>query len=200
MTTIDGMLEPIETRSARVARRVSPWQLGLAILVFVLPFASVSCATPRGYGSGGGGITARYSGVSLAFGGNPTVEAAGGAPAPGPLSAEDAIPGQIAVTVALALTVAAFAISVARPGRLEALVALPALAVIGLIVGVAGFDSWLTIRIVQRLESLNVAPQQGFPPEEYVRPDLGFAAAVLLLVVTLLLNGFALLRRRRSSA
>lgn len=184
-------------RSERVARRISPWLLALAVLVFVLPFISVSCATPRGYGSGGGGVTVRYSGFTLAFGGNPTVEAAKGAPTPGPLTPEDTIPGQIAVTIALALAAAAFAMAVVRPGRLEALVALPAFAVIGLVTGVADFDSGLTTRITDRLTSLGVSPPANFAPEDYVKPDLGFVAAVILLVLTLLLNGFALLRRRR---
>jgi hypothetical protein len=173
--------------------------LGLAVLVFVLPFVSVSCATPRGYGSAGGGITARYSGFSLAFGGNPTVEAAKGAPAPGPLTPEDTIPGQIAITIALALTAAAFALAVARPGRLEALVAIPAGAVIALVVGVAVFDQSLTTRIVDRLTTLGVAPPANLAPDDYVRTDAGFALAVLLLILTGLLNGLALVRRRRST-
>ena len=187
-------------RSERVARRLSPWLLGPAILVFVLPFVSVSCATPRGYGSGGGGVTARYSGLTLAFGGNPTVEAAKGAPAPGPLTSEDAIPGQIFITIALAVTIAAFAMAVARPGRREALVALPAFAVIGLVVGVATVDEWLTTRISDRLTSLGVSPPANVSVADYVKPDQGFVLAVVLLVLAILLNGFALLRRSRSSA
>lgn len=202
--TIDGMNVEMPAassgRTERVARRLSPWLLGLALLVFVLPFISVSCATPRGYGSAGGGITARYSGVTLAFGGNPTVEAAKGAPAPGPLTSEDTIPGQIFVTIALAITVAAFAVAVARPGRFEALVALPAFSVIGLIVGVANLDEWLTTRITDRLTSLGISPPANLAPQDYVKPDQGFILSVALLVLTILLNGFALLRRRRSSA
>lgn len=187
-------------RSERVARRVSPWQLGLAVLVFVLPFVSVSCSTPRGYGSAGGGITARYSGFALAFGGSPTVEAAEGAPAPGPLTPEDTIPGQIAITIGLALTAAAFALAVARPGDLAGRVALPLLAMIALLVGVQGFDAWLTTRITDRLATLGVSPQAGFPPDRYVTTDAGFGLAILLLLFTALLNGFALLRRRRLRA
>ena len=75
--------------SERLARRLSPWMLGLAVLAFVLPFVSVSCATPRGYGSGGGGLALHYSGTTLAFGGDPTVEGVTvGAADIGPLSVE----------------------------------------------------------------------------------------------------------------
>ena len=183
-------------RSQRVARRLSPWVLGLAVLVFVLPFVSVSCATPRSYGSAGGGITARYSGFTLAFGGNPTVEAAKGAPAPGPLTSEDTISGQIAVTIALALTAAAAALSIARPGRLEALVALPAGAVVALVAGVAAFDAWFTTRIVDRIDTLTPRPKYQ-DPADFVRPDLGFVISLALLAATFLVNAFALLRRRR---
>jgi hypothetical protein len=185
-------------RSERVARRLSPWLLGLAVIVFVLPFVSVSCSTPRGYGSAGGGYTARYSGLTLAFGGNPTVEAADRAPAPGPLTPEDTIPGQIAVTIALAVTIAAFAVSLVRPAQVVARVAMPIVAAAGLVIGVTGFDRWLTARIVDRMATLGVPQQQGFPPERYVTGDGGFGVAVALLVVTALLNAFAFLRRRRS--
>lgn len=184
-------------RSERVARRVSPWLLGLAIIVFVLPFVSVSCSTPKGYGSAGGGITARYAGFTLAFGGNPTVEADDGTPAPGLLTPEDTIPGQIAITIGLALAAAAFALAVARPARLGERIALPVVAVVALLVGALGFDQWFTTKITDRIAMLGVSPQVGFPPEEYVKTDVGFVLAVLLLVTTALLNGFALVRRRR---
>jgi len=127
--------------SVRLARRLSPWMLGLAVLAFVLPFVSVSCATPRGYGSAGGGITARYSGFTLAFGANPTVESGPDGPAPGPLTAEDAIPGQIAVTIAPAQIAAAFVLAVARPGRLAEIAGLAAAAAGALVVGVLTFDT-----------------------------------------------------------
>jgi len=191
---------PTTPRGERIARRLSPWTLGLAVLVFVLPFVSVSCATPRGYGSAGGGITARYSGTTLAFGGNPTVEAAKGAPAPGPLTAEDTIPGQIAVTLALALAGAAFALSVLRQGRLLEVAAISAVAAAALVVGVIGFDQWLTTRIVDRLATLGVSPPANLAPDDYVKTDVGFVLALALLLATALLNAFALARRRRSTA
>ena len=184
-------------RSERVARRLSPWLLGLAVIVFVLPFVSVSCSAPRSYGSAGGGYTARYSGFTLAFGGNPTVEAADRAPAPGPLTPEDTIPGQIAFTIALALVVAAFVLAVARPARHAERIALPLAAVVALLVGAQGFDQWFTTRITDRLTTLGVEPQTGFPPGEYVKTDVGLVLAMCLLIVTALVNGFAVLRRRR---
>ena len=53
----------------RTAMRLSPCFLALALLAFLMPFAAVSCGTPRGYGSAGGGVTATYRGVTLVVGG-----------------------------------------------------------------------------------------------------------------------------------
>lgn len=184
--------------SERLARVLNPWLLGLALLAFVLPFASVSCATPRGFGSAGGGVTASYAGTTLAFGGAPTVESGPDGLAPGPLTPEDTIPGQIAVTLTLAMVAAAFAISVLRADRLPAIGAMAAAAAVALVIGVSNFDIWLTGRIVNRLEALGVEPQAGNDPADYVRPGIGVGIVLLWLVLAVLVNGFASLRRRRS--
>jgi len=76
-------------------------------VVFLLPFVTVSCATPAGQGSVGAGVTARYSGLTLAIGGDPMLEAAENVPSPGPPTAEDRVPLQPPFTLALVLTAAA---------------------------------------------------------------------------------------------
>jgi hypothetical protein len=93
--------------SERIAKKISPYTLVIAMLVFLIPFASVSCATPAGYGSMGGGITAKYNGLDLAMGGLPTLEAPQNVTAPAP-TADDGIPAQPLFTIALLLTAAAF--------------------------------------------------------------------------------------------
>src|SRR5437660_1718040 len=56
---------PAVSRPEHVSLRISTAVLGAALLAFLLPVASVSCATPPGYGSVGAGVTASYSGLTL---------------------------------------------------------------------------------------------------------------------------------------
>jgi hypothetical protein len=58
----------------RIARVGSPALLTLAIVMFLLPFLTVSCDTPGGYGRVERGGTTKYSGLDLAFGSSPSVE------------------------------------------------------------------------------------------------------------------------------
>lgn len=58
----------------RVARVASPATLALALVLFLLPFLSVSCDTPGGYGRMNVGGTTSYSGLDLATGSAPSVD------------------------------------------------------------------------------------------------------------------------------
>lgn len=51
----------------RIARFGSPTVLGVALLLFLLPFLAVSCDVPSGYGRLTPGGTTTYSGLSLAM-------------------------------------------------------------------------------------------------------------------------------------
>ncbi|MET7403709.1 Hsp70 family protein, partial [Dactylosporangium sp. NPDC005572] len=60
----------------RTRRRwVSPVTLVLALVCFLLPFATVSCGLPGGYGRADTGGVTEYSGLDLAVGGAPAVAA-----------------------------------------------------------------------------------------------------------------------------
>ena len=173
-------------RAARAVQRATPWLLGITLLAFVLPFASVSCTTPAGYGSAGGGVTATYAGLTLVTGGEPAID-----PADRPLPAgatrdDDRVGPQPAAAAALALIVAALVLAVtggARPRSLAvAVLATGAAALLG--VALVEFDRLRTGRIVARLAALGVAPR---PPEEvaaFVQPDRGFWVVVALLLAT----------------
>ena len=58
----------------RVARAGSPVTLALAFVLFLLPFLSVACDAPGGYGRMGGGGTTTYTGLDLAIGSSPSVD------------------------------------------------------------------------------------------------------------------------------
>jgi actin-like ATPase involved in cell morphogenesis len=61
-------------RRTPIRRRwLSPVTLLLALLCFVLPFATVSCGLPDGYGHAKPGGTTSYNGLDLALGGSPDV-------------------------------------------------------------------------------------------------------------------------------
>jgi len=186
--------------SERIAKRISPYTLVIAMLIFLIPFASVSCATPAGYGSMGGGITAKYNGLDLAMGGLPTLEAPQNVTAPAP-TADDGIPLQPLFTLALLLTAAAFVAALrARAQRALAVLVLSGAALAAAVAGFAVFDTWLTDRIVAALVRQANPRLASTDPATYVNADLGFVLLVLLLAVTLVANGVALLRRRPALA
>ena len=183
--------------SERIARRVSPWTLGIALVVFLLPFATVSCITPGGQGSVGAGVTAKYSGITLALGGDPTLQAPEGRPTPGPPTADDRVPLQPLFTIALALTAVAVAIAVrARQRRALGVAGFAGAAAASAVVGMAIVDRWLTDRIVATLARQASPRLASTDPATYVNADLGFFLLVLMLLGTLGVNALALIRSR----
>jgi len=186
--------------SERIAKKISPYTLVIAMLIFLIPFASVSCATPAGYGSMGGGVTAKYNGLDLAMGGLPTLEAPQNVTAPAP-TADDGIPAQPLFTIALLLTAAAFVAALrARAQRALAVLILSGAALAAAVAGLAVFDTWLTDRIVAALARQANARLASTDPATYVNADLGFVLLVVLLAVTLVANGVALIRRQTTRA
>jgi hypothetical protein len=183
--------------SERIARRISPWALAIVLAVFLLPFATVSCATPGGQGSVGAGVTAKYSGLTLAVGGDPTLQAIEGRPTPGPPTAEDRVPPQPLFALALGLTGVALVIAIrARQRRALGVAAFAAAAGASAAVGMAIVDRWLTDRIVATLARQSSPRLATTDPATYVNADLGFFLLVLLLFGTLGLNTLALIRSR----
>lgn len=183
--------------SERVARRISPWALVIALAVFLLPFATVSCATPGGQGSVGAGVTAKYSGLILALGGDPTLQAIEIRPTPGPPTADDRVPAQPLFAVALGLTGVAVVLAFrARQRRALGVAAFAGAAGASATVGMALVDRWLTDRIVATLARQSSPRLATTDPATYVNADLGFFLLVLILFGTLGLNALALIRSR----
>jgi hypothetical protein len=58
----------------RIVRVASPTTLVFALLLFVLPFLTVSCDTPGGFGRTERGGTTSYSGLALAVGSSPSID------------------------------------------------------------------------------------------------------------------------------
>jgi hypothetical protein len=156
--------------------------LALALLAFLLPFATVGCGAPRGYGSVGGGVTAEYRGTTLALGGAPELRGPDGSPAPTAPTAEDLAPPQPLVTLALALTIASFVRSLTAPRRRAAWVA-------GLSAGAAALaalaqlllDRAWTEKIVAKLQAAQPAAPTNADPSLFVSPATGFWLLLLLL-------------------
>lgn len=183
--------------SERIARRISPWALVIALVVFLLPFATVSCATPGGQGSVGAGVTAKYSGITLAVGGDPALQAVEGRPTPGPPTADDRVPMQPLFALALGLTAVALVIAIrGRQRRALGVAAFAAAAGASAAVGMAIVDRWLTDRIVATLARQSSPRLATTDPASYVNADLGFFLLVLLLFGTLAMNTLALIRSR----
>jgi hypothetical protein len=185
------------TLSERIARRISPWTLAIALAVFLLPFATVSCATPGGQGSVGAGVTAKYSGLTLAVGGDPTLQAVEGRPTPGPPTPDDRVPLQPFFALALGLTAVALVVAIrARHRRALGVAAFAAGAGASATVGMALVDRWLTDRIVATLARQSSPRLATTDPATYVNADLGFFLLVLILFGTLGVNALALIRSR----
>ena len=176
-------------RLQRLASSVSPWVLALVVLGFLLPFVSVSCAAPAGYGSGGGGVTAGYSGMTLASGGDPKVQPADHALAAGASHTEDSIDAQPLLLGALILLVGALAL--VRHRNRACLLATALLSGGAAVLTAAGafvFASALSDRVAAKLDALHVT---------YNRADLvaveksvyALVAAMLLVCVLNLVAG-----------
>jgi xanthine/uracil permease len=195
------------TWGQRVNRVLSPALLVLALGAFLMPFVSISCSVPAGYGSAGGGATSTYSLLTLATGGVPSVEypnadRGGLPPATDGRAFEDYVPSQPAAAAALGLATAALVVALAvrrrREGWLAALALLAAIAV-----GVAGWRIQVDLtdhvkRKLQALASTQSGPIDLTRTNDWVQLQLGFPVLLALFVLTAVVNGaLALLPLRR---
>ena len=192
------------TMPRRINRILSPALLTLALVLFLTPFVSVSCSTPAGYGSAGGGATASYSLLTLAIGGVPSVQYAnsdkGALPPPTDgRAAEDYLPSQPAAAISLGLAVAALVVSLAVRRRREGwLAVLGVLAAIAVTIAAWRIQVDLTEHIKRKLQALaasQTGPVDLTKSAEWVRVQFAFPALLLLYVVTAVINGILGLRR-----
>jgi actin-like ATPase involved in cell morphogenesis len=175
--------------SGRATRRRGWMRPGLLVgvlLCFVLPFATVSCGLPDGYGRADPGGTTTYRGAVLAVGGTP--EVTGGHLAPRSRWREDRLAPQPLLIGAMLVTFAALAVAVDRRlrrrdrGRSHAVLAILAGVAAGLLVA----GELVVLRLIETRvrEGGKVPPDQA--AGDFVGTGVGFwlALALLLVVVT----------------
>jgi hypothetical protein len=178
-------------RLQRLAGSVSPWVLALVVLGFLLPFVSVSCAAPAGYGSGGGGVTASYSGMTLASGGGPKVQPPDRELAKGASRTEDSIDVQPMLLGALILLLGAVAL--VRHRNRACLLATALLSGVAAVLTVAGvfvFASALADRVAAKLDALHVTYNRA----DLVAVEKSVYVLVFAMVLVCVLNLVAGLR------
>ncbi|MEV8516283.1 Hsp70 family protein [Dactylosporangium sp. NPDC051484] len=180
-------------RRTPIRRRwLSPATLVLALLCFVLPFATVSCV-PDSYGRAKPGGTTEYNGLDLALGGKPHVQ-------PDHLRPptewrEDRIEPQPFYAAALLVLGAALvtALTLTRQRRRRALVAgLGALAGLSLVAG----QVLVVNRLADRIREQSAVPA-GQDARDFVGTGAGFWLTLVLLALLVAGNLAALLPLRR---
>ncbi len=185
----------------RVGRWFSPTALVLAGLCFLLPFATVACDTPGGYGRAAPGGTTTYTGVDLITGGAPEVKPADKV-RPAAAQREDRIPPQPVATIVVLLVVAGAVVTVvaadARVRRAAAAVFATG-ALVLLVVNQALVESAL---VAQVREQLTQPLPAGKVVRDYVKTGEGFGFSFVLLTTVVVANaiGWFRLRSRRAPA
>lgn len=168
----------------RRRRWLNPATLVLTLLCLLLPFATVSCGLPDGYGHAKPGGSSAYSGLDLALGGTPDVPADQRRPA-----GDDRIPPQPFDLAALLLIGAALFV-----GRRAVVAGLGALAAVSLAAG----QMVITDRLAARIREQSAIPP-GKTARDFVTTGAGFWLALVLLAVLTAANLAALLRSRHRS-
>jgi hypothetical protein len=183
----------------RVGRWFSPTVLVLAGLCFLLPFATVACDTPGGYGRAAPGGTTAYTGVDLITGGAPDVTPADKV-RPAAEQREDRLPPQPVATIVVLLVVAGAVMAVvaadARVRRAAAAVFATG-AVILLVVNQALVESALAAQVREQLTQPLPA---GKVVRDYVKTGEGFGFSFLLLTTVVAVNAIGWFRLRSRGA
>lgn len=181
------------TRRTAASRLLTPSGLGLALIGFLFGFVAVSCDTPGGYGRTGQGGTTTYSGLDLALGTPPTVDAAHLRPE---LASRPDLLGWQPLLLLAALAIIAGMVAGASAHRLRRRIVLSAtaLAVALLVVGELLAHSQLTDQLAAQL-SRPLPPDRT--PADYVVVGGGFTTALALTAVVLACHLVAHLRHHR---
>lgn len=164
----------------------------LAGLCFLLPFVTVGCDTPGGYGRAAPGGSTTYTGVDLAVGGQPDVTPDHVRALPS--GENDHLPVQPAAAVVLVLIVAAigFAVRVSPPrARRSAVAVLAGVGATALLVNQALVEATVTVRVgdhLTRFVQSGGAVPAGKTARDYVQTGQGFALCLLLLLVVAVAN------------
>jgi hypothetical protein len=178
----------------RIGRWFSPTALILAGLCFALPFVSVACDTPGGFGRAAPGGTTTYTGLDLITGDEPSVTP--DRLRPRAQWREDRLPpqpvGTIVVFLILAGTVATVVASDTRVRRAAATVFASG-AVVLLVVNQGLVESALTAMVEDQLTQVLPA---GKTERDYVHTGSGVGICLLLLAATIVVNGIGWFRVR----
>jgi hypothetical protein len=167
----------------------------LVALCFVLPFVSVACDTPGGYGRAAPGGTTTYNGVDLLIGAEPKVSPPDKV-RPLPAGGNDRVGPAPAALVALLLIVAGIGFAIRVPEarvRRGSVAALAGVAATALLVNQALVESELAVRVGDQLTQPIPA---GKALRDFVHTGPGFALALLLLVLVTALNAIGWWRAR----
>jgi hypothetical protein len=195
---ITDSVSRVTARPADLARRASRWLsptgFVLVALFFVLPFVSVSCDAPGGFGRAAPGGTTTYTGVTLVTGGAPDVSPADrvrSSPTSDRLGVQP-----LAVALLVLAVGGAVAAGVARPALYRRLIT-ATVAAIGLVFLVA---TRVTVRtqLESRLrEQLTVPLPAGKQAGDYVHDQFGFVAGLVVLLSLVAANLFGAVRLAR---
>jgi hypothetical protein len=184
----------------RAGRWFSPVSLTLAGLCFVLPFVTVSCDAPGGFGRAAPGGTTTYTGVDLMVGGAPDVTPPDRV-RPLPTGQDDQLwpqPTAIGVFVALIVGVG-IAVRVGNQLARRGGVAVVAIAAVtALLVNQALVEGELTARVADGLTApMPVTPSGAVKRAgDFVHTGVGFIVCAALLVLAGVVNAIGWWRLR----
>jgi hypothetical protein len=179
----------------RTAGRVlSPTTLILAGVCLALPFVTVGCNTPGGYGRAAPGGSTSYSGIDLAVGGRPDVSPP---LRPAAQQREDRLPPQPTAIIVVVLLAAGTGAAITiddRRSRRGTVALISGGAATALLVNQALAQSEVALRVGREVSL--AAP--GSDPGAYVHPGVGFWICLALLLVTAVVTaiGWWLVRPR----
>ena len=177
-----------------VTRWLTPTGYTLAVLCFLLPFVSVSCDAPGGYGRVVPGGTTSYTGLDLATGGAPTIDDRTLRPAA--QRRDDRLnPQPLAVVALVVLLVAVGSAAGLRAVRLRRGVAALAglLAAVLLLANQAVAESAVEDRLTAQL---TVPLPAGKAATDYVQTGSGFGFALILTGLLVVGNAIGWWRAR----
>ena len=166
---------PTVARAGALARFGGPAVWGLALVLMLLPFVSVACDTPGGFGRMEAGGTTAWSGYDLAFGTPPNVDETHLRPAAEQQTDDIGVqPLILAGAIALA---AAIVLAAARPA---------VAAVLGLVAAAALVIGELLARS-EIVDLVAAQATESFPPGtsagDHVAIGIGFWAATVLALL-----------------
>jgi hypothetical protein len=194
----------VNPKVRKAGRFLNPTTLILAAFCFTLPFVTVSCGTPGGYGRVAHGGSTAYTGFNLVFGDAPDVSKQPLLP-PGEQT-DDRLGVQPAAVIVLILVIAAFVFAIRihdRRQRRATVATMTAVAATALLVNQALVQAEVAVRVSDHLARLARAPQDipaGESARDYVQTGPGFGFCLVFLLILVVGNGIAWWRARPRAA